>query len=353
MYFPKVEIVKNIVINNQTINYNIDVFPNQVKSTTLLVNDVVIYMDSIFNAGDNAEILYRQKGKKTHKNSYFVLSKKSNDWDRLKDEFKLLEYGSTEFKKLYKETKLIYSSHADKFILNYDNSRSNECNFIFLQHGVINNDMSNWLFDKKIDNIVSSLDFETKLLNKVFLNSEILEVGLARFNDRDTKIKRIFKKKKYITYFTSWSEQLLLMNNQEFLKSGFYKRIIDFTTSVDVKRYANKNKYEIKVVVHPQLRDKINDSNISEYLYTGSYREIIKDTGFAITDYSSVIYELDHLGIPCLFFNQKEYEHEYFCQKKIIKDIGYENRSIKHINNISEFTNDNIKQENNEKIKNN
>ena len=83
---------------------------------------------------------------------YFALNKSSSDWNRLAQEgFKLVEFGTNDFKnKLCKASKII-SSHLEAHINNhfgdlYEFSKK----FVFLQHGVTKDDLSRWVNTKKI-----------------------------------------------------------------------------------------------------------------------------------------------------------------------------------------------------------
>ena len=111
-----------------------------------------LFMDRINQADDNAEHLYRYiKNNYRKQEIYFLLDKSSRDWNRLcKDDFHLVEFGSAKHKELSEKCSKIISSHIDQFVTNYwkDNSLDKK-QIIFLQHGIIKDDLSNWLNSKK------------------------------------------------------------------------------------------------------------------------------------------------------------------------------------------------------------
>ena len=125
-------------------------------------------MDRSLNADDNAEHLYSYfiKNYPEFKNAYFALHKNSKDWNRLKLKgFKLLELWSKEFyEKFYLSDAFISSqiyniSYKDK---NLANSR-----FVYLQHGVMLNDMKDWIISKYCDLFIATGELEENYLKNI------------------------------------------------------------------------------------------------------------------------------------------------------------------------------------------
>src|SRR3546814_211249 len=116
-------------------------------------------MDRDTQADDNAEHFYRYlRGNHPSQPIRFVLRRDSHDWDRLaRDGFDLLAFGSAEHERALRVCAKIISSHADRYVVDYfrDGSLASK-DFIFLQHGVIMNDLSGWLNSKKIDRFITS-----------------------------------------------------------------------------------------------------------------------------------------------------------------------------------------------------
>ncbi len=295
-----------------------------------------LFMDRIFQAGDNAQYLYEYvQTNKRFKEAYFVISKRSEEWETLEQHgYKLIEYASAEYIQLLKEVDYIFSSHVDKYIINYANIRQEYQNqiFVFLQHGIINNDLKNWLFDKKIDYIVSSFDFETKLISEYFFTEQIIESGLARFD----LLKKANNQKKYVTYFTSWSSKLANMSAEQLKTSGLYERVKAFVTSENLKKICLEHQLNLRLKVHPMLEQVMkNDHSLDEYISTESYGELIANTAIGLTDFSSVIFDLLYTADELYFYNSKY--SEYFCEKKIVKSLDYDNFIIKRINDLEEI----------------
>ncbi|MFT3888587.1 MAG: glycosyltransferase [Arachnia sp.] len=118
-------------------------------------SDCWVLMDRIGLANDNAEHLYRHI-LTTHPKTkaFFALAKESPDWDRLEREgFRLIEHGSPEFAIALSQAAALISSHMDQFITNplpWGLRRYQNWKFVFLQHGVTQNDLSQWFNSKEI-----------------------------------------------------------------------------------------------------------------------------------------------------------------------------------------------------------
>lgn len=119
-----------------------------------------VLMDRDIDADDNAEHFYRWI-RQTHPeiNSWFLLARDSPDWKRLSSEgFRLVEPG-IQRKLLLLNSDCILSSHPEYVFGGFDPDHyGNSMNwrFVFLQHGVIKDDMSHWLSGQSFDLFVTS-----------------------------------------------------------------------------------------------------------------------------------------------------------------------------------------------------
>ena len=110
-----------------------------------------LLMDRETKADDNAEHFYRYMMRHhPEQTCYFVLNKTAPDWDRLKQEgFKLVEFGGSEYEHHLRKAEKIISSHLEKHINNYfGDLYEHSKKFVFLQHGVTQNDLSAWFNTK-------------------------------------------------------------------------------------------------------------------------------------------------------------------------------------------------------------
>ena len=123
-----------------------------------------IISDRLSTADDNGEVLFAYLNKSNFKDaSYFYAIRKGKDYSRLKRQGRALNRASLKYKILFLASDIIISSQAEDFVINpfdyywqpYKDILSRK-KFVFLQHGVIKDDLSAWLskYNKNIAGFV-------------------------------------------------------------------------------------------------------------------------------------------------------------------------------------------------------
>ena len=125
----------------------------------------MLISDRINKADDNGEHFFKYMVN-NHKNinTYFVLSKDSADYSRLKKIGKVLDPNSNKYKLLFQISDYIVSSHAENYIFAPLGNSSKFVHdqyyfkYIFLQHGITKDDLSPWINinTKKMDMFVTA-----------------------------------------------------------------------------------------------------------------------------------------------------------------------------------------------------
>ncbi|EAH8376766.1 glycosyltransferase, partial [Campylobacter coli] len=299
-----------------------------------------LFADMSWRADDNAEHLYRYIMQNHPKQkTAFILSKNSTDYPRLKKEgFRLVDPRSFYFKYLIYKADKIISSHIDKYIFNAlggDTLKTKD--FIFLQHGVIKDDLSRWLNQRKIDTFITSTKAEYESIagdfnHYKFSTKEVVLTGLARW---DALIKNNVLNTKQIVIMPTWREYLsgkvqkygVRGRNPEFVKSLYFQKWQEFLCSKELEKLAVRHGYNIIFTPHPQVRIYLEDFNLPSYIIT-SYKENMQElfcrSSLMITDYSSVAFEMAVLKKPVLyyqfdkdeFFAKHSYAKGYFDYEK-------------------------------------
>ncbi|EPE3558454.1 glycosyltransferase, partial [Campylobacter jejuni] len=174
-------------------------------------SDIWLLIDRDWKADDNAEHLYRYiMQNHPEQNIVFALKRDSTDWDRLKKEgFNLIDFGSFTFEKIVKKVSKVISSHCDEYLMKYIGINQQ---FIFLQHGITQNDISRWLNQIKIDLlIVSTRDEYNSIVNDYthykFGKKEVALIGLAR---HDILLKNNKVNAKQILIMPTWRMNLII-----------------------------------------------------------------------------------------------------------------------------------------------
>lgn len=302
-----------------------------------------ILMDREIQADDNAEHLYRYiKKSYPEENIYFVLRRDSHDWNRLFNEgFKLLAYGSQEHEQILRSASKIISSHIDGYVVNYfKDSSTEDKQIVFLQHGIIKDDLSRWLNTKKrIDlfitetqneyNSIVNNDSRYKLTDK-----EVKLLGLPRhdvlFADKENHRR--------ILVMPTWRHYLMgkqisgniREKNTDFMQSEYAMRWRSFLTSSKLRELLKTYGYEVVFFPHSNIQPYLSEFVLPDYIqvihhYDGSIQGVFKNATIMVTDYSSVAFEMAYLQkLTCyyqfdestIFNGEHIYQKGYFDYRK-------------------------------------
>ncbi len=288
--------------------------------------DAWLFMDSNMRAGDNAEHLYRYVMNKTDTiNAYFVLSKKSKDWGRLKKEgFKLLDIKSKAFDKAYKCSSVLISSHINRYFTEYDGKYSTlDKKFVFLQHGITKDDLSRWLNNTtKIDCLVTATKPEYESFveqgSPYYLSKK--ETVLTGFPRYDRLCKLDIGGNKEILIMPTWRNHLAgeivkgkteREYNHLFNESEYFKYWQGFLLSEKLEVLANQFGYSVVFMPHPNLTQYLNEFSIPRFIKTADCNEVdmqsfIASCAVFITDYSSVAFDVAYLNKPSIYYQFDE-----------------------------------------------
>ncbi|EAH8792550.1 capsular biosynthesis protein, partial [Campylobacter jejuni] len=262
---------------------------NKLKKQRAKNSNLWIFADMSSRADDNAEHLYRYAMNNHPKQKIvFALRKDSYDYSRLKKEgFNLVDPRTLYFKYLLFKASKIISSHIDKYIFNaFGGDTLQSKDFIFLQHGVTKDDISNWVNKRKIDVFITSTKAEYNSIagdfnHYKFSTKEVVLTGLARW---DALIKNNVLNTKQILIMPTWREYLsgkiqkyeVRTKNPDFIKSLYFQKWQEFLCSKELENLAKKYGYSVVFIPHPQVRIYLDDFNLPSYIIT-SYKTSLQE----------------------------------------------------------------------------
>ncbi|EPA8099503.1 CDP-glycerol glycerophosphotransferase family protein, partial [Campylobacter coli] len=295
-------------------------------------SNIWLLMDRDYEADDNAEHLYRYiMQNHPEQKIVFALRKESLDWERLEKEgFNLVEFGSLEFERIIKKASKVISSHADGYLTRYITSKQQ---FIFIQHGVIPNDLSKWLNSKKIDLFVTSTKAEYKSIandyNRYkFGKKEVALTGLAR---HDALLKNNQCNARQIIIMPTWRANIVGVAlgsskrglQSDFTQSEYFKKWNLLLNSNILQKLCEKYDYTIVFNPHPNIIPYLKEFNIPSYIKIASQNESLQklfcNSSLMITDYSSVAFEMAYLNKPVIYY---QFDHEEFFSSHTLQK-GY------------------------------
>lgn len=291
-----------------------------------------IISDRMDVANDNGEVFFRYLCNKNPEDIdfEFVINKNSPDAARIKSIGKTVYFGSLKYKLHFLLADKIVSSQANEENLNafaYNDYKYfyNLCNFdfVFLQHGIIKDDLSDWLNkrNKKIDLFVTSAQAEQQsIVNGDYDldESTVKLTGLPRF-DRLYNLNR--NEKKQILIMPTWRRSFNIVyknvDSEEskiaFMQTEYFKFYNQLINDERLLNAMKKNGYKGKFCLHPLHSTKTDCFNENEVFTVTkgniNYPELFTEGALMVTDYSSTFFDFCYLNKPVIYtqFDREEF----------------------------------------------
>jgi CDP-glycerol glycerophosphotransferase (TagB/SpsB family) len=314
---------------------------------------IILFYDRINNGNDNAEFLFdylnvNRKGNHLF-NSFFLVDK-----EKYEDYKDTVRFFSKKEKLLFLICDIKISSHAAHYTsflfenkIDLYRDLISEQKFVYLQHGIIKDEMSDWLnrFRRNIYSIIVSSEYERALLlNKRYLyNTEsIWLTGMPRYD----MLKPYSNNKRILVAFT-WRKYLMSEDfdrvgnriiNNDFKKSKYYKKLIELLYSSKTNELMNKYKYQILFKLHPMfksIQSFFSETDIIKIDFSDEYIDSINNSDLLITDYSSISFDFAYVYKPVLYY-QFDYE-EFYSGKHTYRQGAYDYESMGFGKVVSSF----------------
>lgn len=283
------------------------------------------------SAGDNGEAFFHYLRNNQPENvvPYFVLSKKSKDFQRLAAVGKVVEPGSRKFKRLFLRADKVISSQGNDYVINAFSSDQNifrdlyRFDFIFLQHGVILHNMAGWLhsFAKDIRLFVTSATREQEsIVNGKYGYDEktVVLTGLPRHDNL------VDRKTKKIIVAPTWRHGLVgevdpktltVPYNEEFMNSEFFQFYQSLIADPRLNHALKQYGYTAEFLIHPGFSRQIEDfegtENFTISIPPHNYNKAFAEAALMVTDYSSVAFDFAYLRKPVIY---AQFDKESFYQ---------------------------------------
>ncbi len=291
-------------------------------------------------AGDNGEALFRYIHTRdgVYANVYFVISKKSPDYRRMKEVGKVLDQGSLYYQLLFLLSSKILSSQADVevtnpfFRQNYHFLDLFYFDFIFLQHGIIKNDLSSWLnrFSKNVGLFVTSAQKEhDSILSYPYHYSKeaVALTGLPRYdrlkNSPTGKLiiaptyrKTVARKRTNTHGMRPYDE---LFKTSEYYRQ--YNRLIhDKRLNAALKQHGMTGEFYLHPVFAPQTADFSDSERIKIMKFPYDYRKAFNEGSVLVTDYSSLVFDFAYLKKPVVYY---KFDADDFYSQQIYSEADF------------------------------
>lgn len=282
------------------------------------------------DARDNGFTFYKYlKTKYPEIHSYYIISKKSVDYNKVKKYGNIIEYKSLKHYLYLAIAKYKISTHDQgytpdmvifhwihKLPLHFYGKK------VFLQHGIIK-DLIPWYFRKecKPDLFVTSTQDEFNFVKHNFYqNSPQLQlIGLCRYDNLIQKQPP----KKQILLMPTWRKGI--HSKEEFLNSEYYKKYSSLLSNPKLLNFLSENNYKLVFYPHIEFQKYLNCFNQNKYIILANMKDynvqtLLIESEILITDYSSVFFDFIYLNKLVYFY---QFDKEYFYENHYNK--GYFN----------------------------
>ncbi|TCU45589.1 CDP-glycerol glycerophosphotransferase family protein [Curtobacterium sp. PhB146] len=321
-------------LDKQKLTSDLTAIKFHAPSTRRRFEDAWVFMDRNTDANDNAEHLYRYaRAHHPEINAWFVLERKSEDWDRLKAEgFRLVAYGSAEWRLLILHAAHLASSHADAYVVSpLDGRRYGRPRFkySFLQHGITQYDLSRWLNIKPIALLVTGTRAEQRSIVEsspwVFSDREAVLTGFPRHDALLRKRQATIESDRdAIVIMPTWRQGIVgaalkgsneRLRNDRFMESEYAQTYLRLLHDERLRTIAQTERRRIVFMPHPNMRPYLADFKLPPHVEVLSYRDadvqhVLATASTVLTDYSSIAFEAAVVDVPVVYLQFDA--HEFF-----------------------------------------
>ncbi|MDR0753236.1 MAG: CDP-glycerol:glycerophosphate glycerophosphotransferase [Holosporaceae bacterium] len=297
--------------------------------------DFWLFIDRDMQADDNAEHLYRYvRDSYPKQNIKFMIRRTSPHWKRLKkDGFNLVGFDCRPSGPLGRASKIISSQLDLPGSLGVGPFQFKD--FVFLQHGVSQHDMSNWLNKHKIDLMITATPMEHFLFlekegNYGFLPFQVKMTGFPRHDNllQKARLCNRYREHKSIIIAPAWridlvGEPRVLCNgrlyNKAFYNSDYAIAWGSFLKSKILRSIALRYGYHVVFFPHPNIGPYVKRWDLPNYIMRYSYAEgnksiqdVLVESDLMITDFSSIAFEMAYLRKSIIYY---QFDEDLFFQR--------------------------------------
>ena len=280
------------------------------------------YMDRPNESDDNGLHLFKYSVKQDEDiDKYFIIDANNEDFDEIKKIGKVLPYKSLKHRFLGLYVENIISSHPDNEIIypfwgGYPFFAGLlKSNNIFLQHGILKDNISDWLNIKNMNLsfflVSSKKEYDSTFKYPYNYEKEVIQLrGLPRYDN----LKNV-EDKHEIIIMPSWRRYLTRKSNEYIAESEYFKRFNSLINNEKLIEKAREHNYEIIFRPHPNVYNFIELFDENDYVKIDyektKFQTLFNNGSLLITDYSSVAFDFAYLYKPVIYYQYgKDYHFD-------------------------------------------
>ena len=319
----------------------------------IFIKDIWLVEENPNEACDNGYIFFKYLRENKYDNVYYVINKKSKDYDKVKSLGNIIHHKSFKHWIYYLNAKriIVTQKYANPSIALFHilhkffmkNKR------VFLQHGVTKDDAKMFYYDRcKFRLFICGAKKEYEYVKEKYNYPKgyVAYTGLARFDNLDLS-KKI---NKYILIYPTWRNYINNQNDFDSFMSNYYKIL----NNKELINYIEKNNITLQLVLHKNMKKFNINNNFNKKIKINHNSEVdiqdlINKTDLLITDFSSIFMDIAYRERPIIYyqFDKKEYRENqlkegYFSYSKDGFGDIFENSDLV-VNKIIYYINNNFK----------
>lgn len=257
--------------------------------------------------------------KEESKNIYYIIDKRSPDYENIKKYKKnVIQFMSIKHMLYIMSMKICISSDSKSHLYAWRTKPSvvkrgiNKKKELFLQHGVTALKQVHHLFGKKgtsaMTYFVTTGRVEQEIaVNELLYNEKTAPItGFARWDVLENKED---ENDKFILLMPTWRSWLEEVSDEQFINSDYFKQYSSLMKNPKLDEILEKGNTRLVFYIHPKFAGYINNFNqaVSDrisYVPFGQepLNELMMKCSMLITDYSSVCWDVYYLDKPVLFY---------------------------------------------------
>lgn len=300
-----------------------------------------LIMDRCDRADDNGEVFFRYMQIHNEIDTYFVIDSQCEDYKKLQTVGKVVPIYSEEHYLLALLAECVISSQCNGYVENpfwekaeYFRDLYHKPKLVFLQHGVIKDDMSQTLnrFHTNFQGFVTSTEAEYQsILNYPYYyeKENVWLTGIPMLDELQNN------EKGYIVIAPTWrmglmhqewneeKKEMQWIPNAGMASSEYYCTYRGLLSNRRLQECCRRYGYKLAFKPHPLMEPYIWEIvEGTDTLLMGaevSYRDMLAMGNLLVTDYSSVAFEFAYLGKSTLYF---QFDRESFFASHTYKK-GY------------------------------
>lgn len=285
------------------------------------------------DARDNGYTMFKYlRHEQQYINAYYLINKKSVDYQKVKSLGKVVRYKSLKHWLLYRVAECRMTTHLAAFAPgNYIGEwfkHHKQCGInVFLQHGITHNEFpSNYFEHNGSDLFICGAKPEYDHISKYchYPERNVVYTGFSRFDELHG-----IETKNQILVMPTWRSYLQGLSKEEFKQSKYFQTWDSLLRSKELNDKLEKENIKLVFYIHYDLQ-KYTDcfTSYGSNIVIADFdhydvQTLLKESKLLITDYSSIFFDFAYMRKPLIYyqfdyddFYGKHYKQSYFNHKK-------------------------------------